>query len=196
MHSFVKELQRATAAQNTRIHLMGHSFGCIVISSILGGPACKGSFDRPIDSVFLAQGAVSLWSYAPSIPFGNAPGYFHEVLERGKVRGPIVTTRSRKDKAVGDQYPRACLISGQPDFEAASFPKYGAIGAFGLQGLPESLKSEWEMLPADGHYDFKPGRVYNLEASKFICKGDGPSGAHSDIAGAEVAHAIWQAAFA
>jgi hypothetical protein len=31
MHCFVKELQRATAAQNTRIHLMGHSFGCIVI---------------------------------------------------------------------------------------------------------------------------------------------------------------------
>jgi hypothetical protein len=34
MHNFLKELQEATAVQNTRIHLMGHSFGTIVVSGI------------------------------------------------------------------------------------------------------------------------------------------------------------------
>ena len=35
MFQFVNALQQASDAH---IHLMGHSFGCIVISSILGGP--------------------------------------------------------------------------------------------------------------------------------------------------------------
>ena len=52
------------------------------------------------------------------------------------------------------------------------------------------------MLPADGAYGFRPQNVYNLESSRYIRKGDGASGAHSDIAGAEVAHAIWEGAFA
>ena len=68
MHAFVNGLQRATSQRGVRIHLMGHSFGCIVISSILGGPRGDGTLARPIDSVVLAQGAVSLWSYASDIP--------------------------------------------------------------------------------------------------------------------------------
>ena len=75
MHTFIKALQRATAQRRTPIHLMGHSFGTIVVSSVLGGPGCTGLLERPIDSVFLAQGAVSLWSYAESIPWGaGGPG--------------------------------------------------------------------------------------------------------------------------
>src|SRR5262249_8653323 len=108
MHSFVCELQRATAPRPVPIHLMGPSFGCVVPSSLLAGPQCEGAFDRPTDSVVLAQGAVSLWSYAPKIPIeGVGPGYFHRVLSSGKVRGPLVTTQSRHDTAVGVLYPRA-----------------------------------------------------------------------------------------
>jgi hypothetical protein len=50
------------------------------------------------------------------------------------------------------------------------------------------------MLPASGTYSFEAGKVYNLESSGFIKKGGGVSGAHSDIDGPEVAHALWQAA--
>src|SRR5690606_27338866 len=39
MHQFISQVQQL--AQNTRVHLMGHSFGCIVVSSICAGP--KGS---------------------------------------------------------------------------------------------------------------------------------------------------------
>ena len=43
---------------------------------------------------------------------------------------------------------------------------------------------------------FEPGKIYNLDSSTFIAKGDGVSGAHSDIDGPQVAHAMWQAALA
>jgi hypothetical protein len=52
------------------------------------------------------------------------------------------------------------------------------------------------MADVEGQYDFAPGTITNLESSRFIVKGDGPSGAHSDIDGPQVAHAIWQAALA
>ena len=195
MHAFVNSLQRAAPA--ARIHLMGHSFGCVVISSILGGPQAAGTFERPIDSVVLAQGAVSLWSYAPQIPIpGVGPGYFHKVLPGGKVRGPLVTTQSRYDTAVGSLYPKASTISGEVAFDVEELPKYGAIGTFGLQGLPGEVQRDTSMLPDTGEYEFERGKVYNLEASRFISKGTGSSGAHNDIDGPEVAHAIWQAAFA
>lgn len=194
MHTFIRKLQQATPA---RIHLMGHSFGCVVISSILGGPDAKGVLDRPIDSTVLVQGAVSLWSYAAAIPFGGAgPGYFHRVIADGKIRGPLVTTQSRYDTAVGVQYPRASVLAAQVAFDPGEYPKYGAIGTFGLQGLPQTVQTEREMAAAEGEYAFEPGKVYNLEASRFIAKGGGSSGAHNDIDGPEVAHAIWQAAFA
>lgn len=120
--AFIQALQRATEA---RIHLMGHSFGCVVVSSILGG----GSFARPIDSVFLAQGALSLWSYASSIPFpATGSGYFHKVIAEGRIRGPLVTTQSRFDTAVGVQYPKASYVSGEVAFDSEELPKYGAIG--------------------------------------------------------------------
>ena len=52
------------------------------------------------------------------------------------------------------------------------------------------------MLSETADYQFEPGKIYNLEASQFIKQMDGMSGAHSDIDGPQVAHAIWQAALA
>jgi hypothetical protein len=197
MHAFVNGLQRATSERGVRIHLMGHSFGCIVISSILGGPRGDGPLERPIDSVVLAQGAVSLWSYASDIPIAGAgPGYFHKVITSGKVRGPLITTQSIHDTAVGRLYPRASAVSAEISFAVEELPKYGAIGTFGLQGLSGGIKTDSRMLPVIDEYEFERGKVYNLEASQFISRGTGSSGAHNDIDGPEVAHAIWQAAFA
>jgi hypothetical protein len=200
MHLFLKNLQNATSGSKTRIHLMGHSFGTIVISGMLGGPDASATLPRPVDSVALVQGAVSLWSYAASIPFRELlrptkPGYFSPILARRNVSGPLVTTRSRYDDAVGVLYPWASRIKGSPSF-AGSLPKYGAIGTYGLQGLAGGVATELDMLDANGPYQFAPGNVYNLDGSKYICHKDGISGAHSDIAGPEVAHAIWSAAFA
>ncbi|HTF67379.1 MAG TPA: hypothetical protein VK638_32335, partial [Edaphobacter sp.] len=65
MHLFIAQLMNA--APVAKIHLMGHSFGCIVIASILGGPGAKEPLPRPVDSVALVQGAVSLWAFADTI---------------------------------------------------------------------------------------------------------------------------------
>jgi hypothetical protein len=199
IHTLVNALQKATSAKATRVHLMGHSFGCIVVSSALGGPDARTPLERPVDSVALVQGALSLWTYSPSIPWPNAgAGYFSRILPDAKLRGPLITTRSRHDTAVGELYPLAAQLRGSPSFApgAEAFPEYGAVGAFGMQGLAGSIASDRPMLERGGAYGFEKGKVYNLQASQFIAKKEGASGAHSDIAGPEVAHAIWQAALA
>ncbi|WP_254567924.1 hypothetical protein [Oscillatoria sp. HE19RPO] len=195
--NLLKQLQE-TAADSVRFHLMGHSFGCIVVSSILNGPKGTGALVRPIDSVLLAQGAVSLWSYCAKIAYErNRPGYFNTIIAQGKVAGPIVVTYSEYDYAVGRMYPLAGKIAfSSVDFAPGKLPKYGGIGSFGIAG--DDLKTEdINMLPADGRYQFKPGTIYNLESSQFICdvsSGFG-TGAHNDIDKPEVAHAFWCAAY-
>jgi hypothetical protein len=197
MHKFMAALMRA--APRARIHLMGHSFGCIVMASLVGGPNAGQALPRQVDSMSLVQGAVSLWSFAQTIPNFANPGYFNPLMVRSAVRGPIVVTRSRFDKAVGTLYPLASQVSFaassfDPDLdpEDESLPKYGAIGAFGIRGR-DGLTYRL-MLKETEDYGFAPGKVYNLESSTYICKGDGVAGAHSDIDGPQVAHALWQAA--
>ena len=186
MHDFVKAI---LAAGDSHVHLMGHSFGCVVVSSILGGPDAKGSFPRKIASVMLAQGAVSLWCWGAKVKTLDKPGYFHNIVKSSCVEGPVLTTRSINDKAVGLAYPAAVALVGQasfdPDPPIEQLPLLGGTGAFGLQGtdVSESL----EMLDVSGSYPFKKNRVYNLQGNKFI-----PS--HNGIDGPQVAHAIWEAA--
>jgi hypothetical protein len=189
MHDFLKHLQGASA--NARVHLMGHSFGCIVMSSVLEGPGCAAPLVRPVDSCVLVQGAMSLWSFASEIPPApGAVGYFRRVLAEGKVKGPMVVTMSKFDTAVGRLYPAAAGVARQVAF--AGLPKYGAIGAFGICGV-KGLHTG-KMLPVNQDYGFEAGKVYNLDSSQFIRNGGGFSGAHNDISGPEVAHAILQAA--
>jgi hypothetical protein len=138
---------------------------------------------------------MSLWSYSPDIPVQRGtPGYFHRVLTDGKVRGPMVVTISKHDTAVGSLYPLAAGVASQVTFAAGQWPEYGAIGACGIRGVDGVRDAK--MLPADQSYEFAAGTVHNLESSQFICKGGGLAGAHSDIDGPQVAHAIWQAAIA
>ncbi|WP_377479286.1 MAG: hypothetical protein P2A85_10025 [Microcoleus anatoxicus] len=196
--NLLKTLQEK-AAETVRFHLMGHSFGCIVVSSILSGPKGKGILVRPVDSLALVQGAVSLWSYCSKISYErDRPGYFNTIIAQSKVAGPIVTTHSQFDYAVGRMYPLAGKTAfSSVDFAPGQLPKYGGIGSFGLGG--DDLAAEnTNMLPCDASYDFKPGKIYNLESSKFICNvelGGPTSGAHCDIAKPEVAHAVWSAAY-
>src|SRR5262249_13971086 len=143
---------------------------------------------------FLAQGAFSLWSYCSDIPHkpGRA-GYFRPVMDRQSVAGPIVTTQSRFDTAVGRWYPLGAGSARQIEFAPGDLPRYGAVGASGLRGPGLGLV-DLDLQATDQPYSFQPGRIYNLESSGVICNGDGASGAHSDIVHPEVAHAVWAAA--
>ena len=179
MHQFVSALQQVT---NAPVHLMGHSFGCIVMSSVLGGPGGTGTLARPVASAVLVQGAMSLWSYADKIPGSDRPGYFRHILKKGVVTGPIVTTQSTNDAAVGTAFPAAVGLVNEFDF-GTELPRFGGIGSWGIQGT--SVADKLTMLEATGAYGFKPGRIYNVDGSAFI-----PG--HSDISSPPVAHLLWQ----
>lgn len=194
-HALLRSL-RGVAGPKIRIHLMGHSFGCIVVSSIVAGPG--GTEPVAVDTLFLVQGALSLWSYCSRIPaVPDRSGYFHRVMHDGRVRGAVVTTRSRFDTAVRVLYPKAAGIAGQVEYDPAAkrFPKYGGVGTFGIQGEGVEIE-DLQVGPVDASYHFRRGRIYNLDADGVIKNGGGGAGAHNDIAHPEVAHAFWSAVLA
>jgi hypothetical protein len=193
VHLLLRGLQ--TAAPEARLHLMGHSFGCIVCSAAVVGPPGSEGLPRPVQSLVLVQGALSLWSYCSDIPYrqGTA-GYFRRVAEC-RVAGPIVTTQSPFDTAVRRWYPLGARAARQVAFAATRFPLYGGVGTFGLRG-PGLELADGPLQGVERDYGFRPGRVYNLECSQVIRKGGGASGAHSDIAHPEIAHLVWSAALA
>jgi hypothetical protein len=195
VQTLLATLQRAAkgAGRDVRFHLMGHSFGCIVMSAALAGPRGKATAE-PVHSAFLAQGAVSFWSYCSDIPYAKGnPGYFRGIIDARRVSGAIVTTQSEHDTAVGKAYPAACFVRGDVAFAPGEFPKYGALGALGARG-PGLEAVDLKMLEANQPYDFERGKFYNIESSQYIAKMESlGSGAHNDIAHPEVAHAMWSA---
>ncbi len=115
------------AAPGARFHLMGHSFGGIVVASMLLGRRWP---TRPVQSLAILQGAMSSWSFGRAIPGEpGRSGFFHEVVAGEKVIGPILTSRSSHDRAVGTWYPLAAGAARQVDF------------APGAPGSPPSARS-------------------------------------------------------
>jgi hypothetical protein len=197
--------QAIPAGRRVRFHLMGHSFGCIVVSATVAGPAGGAPLPQPVDSLVLVQGALSLWSYCEKIPAApTKDGYFRRIVAERRVNGPIVTTQTVHDTAVGRYYPKGArgrewlpFGPGQQDqvsFEAPKLPKYGAVGTFGLRGDGLVIQDS-PLAEVTEPYLFEPDTIYNLECSDIIKKKSGRSGAHSDIAHPEVAHAVWEAAW-
>jgi hypothetical protein len=190
--ALLRRLQAAVPPGRTvRFHLMGHSFGCIVVSACVAGR----SEDQPapVDTLVLVQGAMSLWSFCSSIPGSpQRAGYFHRVVADHLVRGVTVTTRSEHDRAVGFFYPLGAAVVRQRSFAAGELPTYGGLGTFGARG-PLPAVHDLPMRDVSEPYDFEPRTIYNLEGSAVIADGTGPSGAHSDICHPAVAHAVWSA---
>jgi hypothetical protein len=193
-HDVIRRVQNAVP--EAKIHLMGHSFGCIVVSASVAGPPGGTPLPRPVNTLFLVQGALSLWSYCSSIsPAGGRPGYFRSIFANRGVSGVIVATTSEYDKAVGRFYPLGAGVARQVSFAPGELPKYGGLGSFGIQG-PDTDATSVDMLAVDQKYAFRPKCAYNVNADSYICNGQGVAGAHSDIAHPEVAHAYWDAILA
>ena len=177
-----------SARPELRLHMIGHSFGCRVIAAAVNALPREEKF-RP-DIVLLLQGAFSHNGFALKNEDNSADrGAFRDVIEHQKVRGPILITHTRNDKAVGTAYPVASRIHG---VTAAALgdagDKFGGLGSNGTQtktSTPEGVAGT--LGEAGSAYPFA-ARVtsstpYNLKADDFIKN-------HSDIVHPEVAFAL------
>jgi hypothetical protein len=179
-------IQKVRASrEDLRIHMIGHSFGCRLVAATITALPEQEKF-RP-DTVLLLQGAFSHSAFAKQ---GEADrGAFRDVIEKNKVRGPIVITHTRNDKAVGTAYPIASRINGvNASALGDANDIFGGLGSNGTQTsdtTPEGVAGT--LLPLGQVYAFassaKPSTPYNLKADQFI------SG-HNDIQKPEVAFAL------
>jgi len=168
-----------------RIHLVGHSFGCRVVTA-----AAAASTTDKIQSMSLLQAAFSHNGFSKSMN-----GFFRTVVDHHRVRGPIVITYTPNDRAVGIAYPVASRLAGTV---ASAFgdanDKFGGLGRNGAQKMEpgEVVHGVDQLLAVNGAYSWQSGHFHNLESSKYIVD---PSGgdAHMFVTGKEVAWVISRA---
>ena len=65
--------------------------------------------------------------------------------------------------------------------------RFGAMGSDGAQAVEAN---ERKFKPVGGSYPFQKSRFLNIDGNGLIRKGDGPSGAHSDIFYPEIVWAV------
>jgi len=173
----VAKLIDKLAPQVNRIHLIGHSFGGRVVTAA----AATCSTDK-IKSMSLLQTAFSHNGFSKSMK-----GFFRSVVDQNRVKGPIIVTHTKNDKAVGVAYPLASRIAGD---KTAAFgdenDKFGGLGRNGAQQMGKDEVVKGDLLDATADYAFQAGKFFNLEGSAFI-KG------HGDVTGKEIAHAVRKA---
>ncbi len=180
------------AAPAMRVHLIGHSFGARLVSCALAGlPDALTGTASPVKSLFLIQGAFSHFAFAEALPFDRArKGELAGMAKR--VDGPLLTTFSSKDLAVGHAYPIASVLAGQDAAAARDLMyRWQGMGHDGAQAVDAAVAL---LGPAGMKYPFRPGEWLNLDANHVIVNGAPPSGAHGDIVHPEIAWAALAAA--
>lgn len=176
----IREARPADGANALRLHLIGHSFGCRLVTAATAGPA--NAPPLPVDTLTLLQAAFSHYGFAQSYD-GTHDGYFRRVVtDPARVRGPIVITFTAKDKAVGLAYPIASRVARQiaAAMGDANDP-YGGLGRNGAQKTPGAKTITLGQVGTA--YAFALRGIYNLDSNAVI-------GGHSDLAHPEVAYAI------
>ena len=178
-HGVSQVLQRLRKSQPAlKLHLIGHSFGGRLVTSVVDGP----DHVTPLtfDSMTLLQAAFSHNGFAKNYHDGK-DGFFRRVLTDKRVKGPVVVTFTKNDKAVGLAYPLAARMNGA---DAAALgdanDRFGGIGRNGAQKTPEANFAT--LLEVGGAYALKAGSINNLNADKFVHS-------HGDVAGKQVAYA-------
>jgi hypothetical protein len=169
------------ASPTARVHLLGHSYGAVVVLSALSYPPDV-DLPRPVDSVLLLQPAVSRWCFAEDVAGKGYPGGYRVAL--GRVKQPILTTFSKHDAPLTKFFHLAVRRDrdlGQPVIAAApEVPKapsrYAALGGFGPEGC---RAGECEYMPIRAFpaaYELAQGgpRVIALRSDDAI-------GGHGDI---------------
>jgi hypothetical protein len=173
------------ADHTQRIHLVGHSFGGRVVTA-----AAAASTTDKLQTMSLLQTAFSHNGFSKSMN-----GFFRSVVDKRRIKGPILVTYTPNDRAVGIAYPVASRLSGTV---ASAFgdanDKFGGLGRNGAQKMEpgEVVPNVDRLLAVGGTYRWQSGHFHNLESSKYIVEPNGGD-AHGFVTGKEVAWAISRA---
>jgi len=173
--------------QVERIHLVGHSFGGRLVTA-----AATDSQISKVHSLSLLQAAFSHNGFSRS-----RNGFFRKLIDKKRVAGPVLITLSKFDRSVGLAYPAASRINGD---KAQAFggadDEFGGIGSNGAQHMDEGeiFNGAPTMLDVGGAYQFRGGKLHNLESSAFIVDPVDPRrDAHGFVYVSQVAWAISRA---
>jgi Trypsin len=164
--------QLSSAFPQTKLHLMGHSFGCKLMLSCLGSGSAPAR--RP-NTLVLLQGAVSYQAMNPD-------GGYSNVAER--VDGPVIATYSENDGVLGIPYELASRLAGQTA-ERRAVSVYSALGRVGAENIES--REIVGAVPTDS-YRFGRG-LANVHGGVYIT-------GHSDFVNDAVARMLWSAVFA
>ena len=125
------------ASPDSRIHLVGHSYGAkVVLSALCNGPPPS----RNVDSVLLLQPAMSCLCFAAKVDQQGHQGGYRPALDRS--RQPIMTTYSSRDVPLTKLFHWAVRRTsdlGEAVIAGAPPSKYAALGGFGPHGVDEDV---------------------------------------------------------
>ena len=173
---------------DVRIHAIGHSFGCRVVTAAVTGQATKPN--GFVDSMTLLQAAFSHYAFSGKFDASNKPGFFRNLITESRVSGPILITHTRADKAVGMAYAIASRVAGQ--IAADMGDQNDPFGGLGSNGAQKTAESKDNKMPKAGTA-FTPapakGSITNLLA-------DGLISSHGDVRNPNAAYVVLSAACA
>lgn len=175
-------LELTRGLPQTRMHLIGHSYGARAILSAVDAPSESAKLIRP-KSLTLLQPALPQDAFAPASD-GQEEGFFHSVLAEGKAGGPILVSYSTSDETAGVPYAISCRIAEHSQQGKLPYPKpVGAMGQHGAVGSgAQTVSLAGRALP-----HWRRGMLVNLDGSGIIAN-------HTDVCGTQVAQTFLSAA--
>ncbi|MCA1648331.1 MAG: hypothetical protein LC797_23695 [Chloroflexi bacterium] len=156
------------AAPATRIHLIGHSYGCKVALSAV----CAQPLPRSVRSILLMQPALSYLAFADRLPGASVAGGYRAAKYRCEL--PILVTWSRRDISLRTLFQLAVRRSsdlGDQNIGAAAVDtppsRFAAMGGWGPEAAAD-VRNEEIRTPDGGRYDLGRTEVLALESDCVI----------------------------
>lgn len=188
---FLADLLKASSAlSGARIHLIGHSFGCLVVSNLLRQLALSGSVLRRFRSRYPGRQVQTVCMLEAAIGSNWFEG---EPRTVDLVSGAIASIYSRYDSACGFFYP----VANNSRLAAGSVGLYGgetftAEHRDHFISLVSTPDLDTAQFGASGQPAGGRPRLLNLDASRIVYAGPVPSGgAHTDIFKEDVLQLTW-----
>jgi hypothetical protein len=179
----------AGAGAGVRVHLVGHSLGCVALSgALVFAGAARGPHAA---SFMLVQAAESAWAFSESAPFlTGGHGRYREVVSDGLVDGAMIATTSSHDGALDVLYRLGMEFVLQRSYAVASAmpARSAALGATGFGFSPPltTAHSLPDLKPGATRFSLAAGDQYSIDCSALISD-------HNDVAHVELARLFFAA---